>query len=321
MSLQPAHSLTRDSLRRLLAGVGKAQTEPTAEPACRAHDWRQCRHFNDEQIKKLEGLAGQVATAVGGVFVRFCRRPFEVKVVSTGQQYASQVVDQLAVSAAQDCFLAFGLASDKPSSVLVMPGRTASHWAQLLLGTVESEDPSQGLSTLEQSLLADVAKAVVEALRLEGSGLGVQPGEDLVVGRVPVDWDPMDELFKIALSVGRTDAPDRSEAAFVLPCTALASQAGKAAETVVQTSGPDASKRVMQCLQDLPVPVTAQLGTVILPLEDVLGLAVDDVVVLDQSPQELIDVLIRGRSAFRGLPVQCQGRMAVLITEAASQRG
>ena len=319
MSLQPTHPLTRDSLRRLLAGVGRAQTQPAAEPACRPHDWRQCRHFNDEQIQKLEGLAGQVATAVGGVLARFCRRAFEVKVVSTGQQYASQVVDQLAASAAQDCFLAFGLAPDKPSGLLVMPGKTASHWAQLLLGTVESADPSQGLSSLEQSLLADVAKAVVEALRLEGSGVGVQPGGDLAVGRVPVSWDPMDELFRMTLSIGRTGAPDRSEAAFVLPCTALAGQAGKAAaETAVETSGRDAAKRVVQCLQDLPVPVTAQLGTVVLPLEEVLGLAVDDIVVLDQSSQEPIDVFVRGRSAFRGLPVQRQGRMAVLITEAAS---
>jgi len=69
------------------------------------------------------------------------------------------------------------------------------------------------------------------------------------------------------------------------------------------------------------VPVTARLGTVILTIEDVMGLAVDDVVVLDQSPQEPIDVTIRGRSAFRGLPVQHQGRMAVLITEAVSLGG
>jgi flagellar motor switch protein FliM len=60
---------------------------------------------------------------------------------------------------------------------------------------------------------------------------------------------------------------------------------------------------------------------VILTVEDVMGLAVDDVVVLDQSPQEPIEVGIRGRNAFRGLPVQHQGRMAVLITEAVSLSG
>ena len=73
------------------------------------HDWRQCRCFNEEQLRRSwRHFAGQVATAVGGVFTRFCRRPFEVKVVSTGQQYASQVTEQLAASAAQDCFLPFG---------------------------------------------------------------------------------------------------------------------------------------------------------------------------------------------------------------------
>ena len=107
----------------------------------------------------------------------------------------------------------------------------------------------------------------------------------------------------------------------MLPCSCAGGPAGKTAEAAAQTSGADASGRVLQCLQDLPVPVTARLGTVILSVEDVLGLAVDDVVVLDQSPQEPIDVTIRGRRAFRGLPVQHQGRMAVLITEAVSLSG
>ena len=127
MSSQPKHALTRESLRRLLAGVGGAKTEPTPEPAWRAHDWRQCRCFNDEQLRRLEGFAAQVATAIGGVFTRFCRRPFEVTVVSTSQQYASQVTEQLAVSAAQDCFLPFGQAEDRPYAVLLIPAKTAHH--------------------------------------------------------------------------------------------------------------------------------------------------------------------------------------------------
>jgi flagellar motor switch protein FliM len=315
------HSLTRDNLRRLLAGVGGAKPDPAVEPAFRPHDWRQCRSFNDEQMRKLEAYAGQVSTAVSGVFTRLCRRPFEVKVVATGQQYASQVTESLAAGVARDAFLPFGPTSNPPMATLMMPEKTARHWAQLLLGTVESADESQGLSSLEQSLLVDVARAVVEALRIEGSGLNVQPGTDLVVGRLPVTWDPMEELLKISFSVQQADAQDLSKAAFVLPCRLLAGLAGKAVEATAQTTGPDASKRILQCIQDIPVPVTVQLGTVILTVEDVMGLAADDVVVLDQSPQEPIDVTIRGRSAFRGLPVQHQGRMAVLITEAVSLSG
>jgi flagellar motor switch protein FliM len=320
MSPGAVQSLTRDNIRRLLAGVGKAKAEPAPEPAWRPHDWRQCRSFNEEQLRKLEAFAGQVATAVSGVFVRFCRRSFEVKVVSTGQQYASQVTESLAATVGRDAFLSFGPASNPSSAALMMPEKAARHWAQLLLGTAESADESQGLSSLEQSLLADIAKAVVEGLQMQGSGLTVQAG-DLVVGRLPVTWDPMEELYRISFSVQRTESPEISEAAFVLPCGFLAGLAGKSAETVAQTSGPDASKRLLQCIQDMPVPVTARLGTVVLTVEDVMGLAVDDVVVLDQSTQEPIDLTIRGRSAFRGLPVQHQGRMAVLITEAVSTGG
>ena len=121
----PSHPLTREELRRLLAGAGGAKAEPSAEPPWRAHDWRQCRCFNEEQLRRLEGFAGQVATAIGGVFTHFCRRPFEVTVVSTGQQYASQVTEQLAASAAQDSFLPFGQAADRPHAVLLIPAKTA----------------------------------------------------------------------------------------------------------------------------------------------------------------------------------------------------
>ena len=186
---------------------------------------------------------------------------------------------------------------------------------------MESADAAQGLSSLEHALVADIARAVTEALSLENSGLTARPSGDLITGTVPVNWDPMEELFKMSFGVRRTDASDQSEAVFVLPCAALAGPAGKTVGATAQTPGSDASGRVLQCLQELPVPVSACLGSVILSVEEVLGLAVDDVVVLDQSPQEPIDVTIQGRRAFRGFPVHHQGRMAVLITEAVALSG
>jgi len=305
-------ALNQDPNERQPAAAGTAQVEPDWHP----HDWRQCRSFNRDQVEKVKAFVDHVAKAIGGVFVRFCRRPFEVQVISVDQQYASRVTESMAGSAAQDYFLAFGPPADRPMGVLVMAGTTARHWAQWLLGSVESEEASQGLSALEQALLADIAKGVVQAFKGEGSGLGMQPSPDLVQGRAPVNWDPMEELLKVAFRVQGADPADASDALFVMPCAWLAGVAGKTVEAAGKVPGTDISRRVMQCIQDLPVPVAAHLGTVVLTLDDVMGLAVDDVVVLDQSPNEPIDLVIGGQSAFLGLPVRHQGRTAVLITGA-----
>jgi flagellar motor switch protein FliM len=310
-----SHSLTRDDLRRLLATAGGPKGQPSEEPAWQAHDWRQCRCFTDSQLQRLQDFAGQVAAAVGEVFVRFCRRPFEVKVVSVSQHFASQVTEEAASSAAGDYSLPFGAAVDKPVALLRIPAKSARQWTQWLLGGTESGDESQGLSTLEQSLLADVAKAVVEALKAKGAGPAVQTAADLTAGGLPIEWEPMEELLKMTFSIQRTEPQDLSEAAFVLPCSLLSSVAGKTVEGGA-VSGSQGSERIMQCLQDIDVPVSASFGTVELSFHDVMGLAVDDVVVLDRSLEDPIDLFVQGRPAFRGFAGQHQGGLAVLITEA-----
>jgi flagellar motor switch protein FliM len=314
MSAQ-SHPLTRDELRRLLAGAGGAPGESSAEPPCRPHDWRQCRCFSADQLQHLQEFAGQVATGIHDVFVRFCRRACEVKIDSASQHFAAQVTGDPALGAAGHYGLPFGPAADKAVGVLIVPAKTSRQWTQWLLGGTDAGEESSALSSLEQSLLADLAAATVEALKTKASDLAVVPAGGLVADRWPIDWDPMEELFKIAFSVQRTDSSDRSEAVFVVPCSLLAGVAGRTQEAGASGADAQASQRMMQCLQDVGVTVGARLGTVDLSFHDIMGLAVDDVVVLDQSPQDPVELLIQGKPAFRGVPGRHDGGLAVLITE------
>jgi flagellar motor switch protein FliM len=269
-------------------------------------------------MQRLRTFAEQLTAALREVFVRFTRRAAEVQLVSTSQHFASQVTGETDAAAAADFALAFGPSADQPVGALVLPAQTARQWTQWLLGGVDSGQEAAELSALERSLLGDVAKAVVEVLKADGSGLSIVPAPELFAGRWPVAWDSMEELFKIDFSVKRPDLPDLTEASFVLPCSLLAGLAGRTGQAAGPASGAGASERIMQCLQDLDVTVAARFGTVDLSFHDILGLAVDDVVVLDQSPEHPVDVLVRGRLAFRGVPGQHHGGLAVLITEAVS---
>jgi flagellar motor switch protein FliM len=267
-------------------------------------------------MQRLRTFAEQVTAAIREVFLRFTCRAAEVKLVSTSQHFASQVTGETDAAAAADFALAFGPSADKQAGALILPVKTARLWAQWLLGGMDSGQEATELSALERSLLCDVAKAVVEVLKVDGSGLSIVPAAELFAGRWPVAWDSMEELFKIDFSVKRDDLPDLSEASLVLPCSLLSSLAGRTGPAAGPASGAGASERIMQCLQDLDVSVAARFGTVDLSFHDILGLAVDDVVILDQAPEDPVDVLVRGRLAFRGVPGQHHGGLAVLITEA-----
>jgi flagellar motor switch protein FliM len=196
-----------------------------------------------------------------------------------------------------------------------MPAQTARVWAQLLLGDSDpADDSGERLSSLEESLLCDLATACVGALGAIHPVFDLQSDPELVHGGLPEHWDPSEAFVKIIQTVKPTDAENETEAILMLPCASFAEVVGHTAGGQ-EAADIDYSSRIMANMHGLPVSLQVQLNRVVLTLEELMSLRVDDVLVLDQRIDQCTDVILDERVVFRAKPGKKQGKQAVLITE------
>jgi flagellar motor switch protein FliM len=172
--------------------------------------------------------------------------------------------------------------------------------------------------------LGDVTKTVIRAWTQLGDTYGFQAHADGVCEGLVLPWDRAGHLCQVTCTLtrkteGDEDEGPNSEVRFVLPCEAVAALAEKV--TIVQQMSPEqVSQTIAQRLQDYPVCIRGEVGRTTLRFQEIMELREQDVVVLDRSIREPIDVVVVGRSVFRAVLGQSQGRQALQIV-AAPARG
>jgi flagellar motor switch protein FliM len=310
-----ANNLSNEKVRLLLNAVGSSQIEDTAGIETAEYNWNKPHCFDRKQLNKLDDFTKRVAREIAVKFVDFCHNEFDVTVVSTAQHFAAELVDQAIESGQDDYYLAFGTDQDHPCGLISIPTKTAFIWATRLLGDPESEEENSGreLSQLEESLLLDLLSALIEAFSQKI--LVFQPAKNIVRRLFPLELKGTEELCKIVFDVKKKDQQSSSEAYILVLCSRLESIVGKATEAAGRFSAEDFSKAILGHMQKMPVCITAQLASTVLTLEEIMSLEVGDVLLLDRKVNESIELIISGRTAFRGRPAKSAGKHAVVITE------
>lgn len=324
MSSTIADNLSREKIRQLLAAVGSEPTEDTTKIDATEYNWHQSHYFSPEQLSKLDDLAKEIATAVADKFAALFHTNFNVTITTTTQHFGNELAPQerdehVSSSGQEDYYLAFGPDQQRPCGFISIPPQTAVTWVTQLLGDSETEkDSAKDFSQLEESLLLDSASAIVEALCISLPGYhDLKPGNTIIKGQLPIELQETEELCKIAFSAQKADSENGCEAYFVTPCSMLGPAVGKTAETSGKFSTEDISKAILEHIQEMPVSVTARLACTVLTFEQVMSLRPCDVLMLDKPIDEPIEVIVDGRTVFRGRPARSAGQHAVVITESA----
>jgi len=309
-----ANNLSSEKIHQLLSAVGSGPREDTTGIEATEYNWNKPHYFDTKQFNKLDNFTKKVAKAMTVKFIDFCHSEFDVTVVSTKQHFAAELVDQAMESRQNDYYLAFGTDQDHPCGLISIPIKTAFIWATQLLGDPESEENSgRDLSQLEESLLLDLLSALIEAF--SQNIWDFQLAKNIVRRLFPLELKGTEELCKITFDVKKTDQEKSSEAYVLILCSKLESVAGKASETIGAFSAEDISKAILGNMQQMPVCITAQLASTVLTLEEIVSLEVGDILLLDRKVNESIELIINGRTAFRGRPAKSAGKHAVVITE------
>ncbi|MFB0525106.1 MAG: FliM/FliN family flagellar motor switch protein [Phycisphaerae bacterium] len=245
-----------------------------------------------------------------------------------------------------------GAGEDKSGGGFIsIPAQTAAAWAKQLLGDPapekdasaelhppEAGKPSKALSQLEESLLFDIASAIVESLSISLPATGgpladynFQPASELVKGSAPslLQGQGTAELCKITFDVQKADSEDNAEtplrgnqAHLLIPANMLAPMVGKITETDKKLSAQDSpaqggqvSKAIFEHLQQMPISITAQLAVAVLTFEQLISLRPSDVLLLNKAIDGPVELIVEGRTLFRGRPAKSAGQHAVVITE------
>ena len=313
MTDPPANPLSRTKIRQLLTAVGSAPAPDASVPQVAEYDWRDPHYFNEDQLNRLAAIMSQVAARIAGTFTRFYSTEFDVSPMSINQHYADDLPHHLAVDRAY--YLTFSPEKGQPCGCIMVAPDTAMTWATRLLGDLEPDgDPERPLSPLEESLLFDLVGAV-----LEGFLTPLQPHDplgpngQLATGQPNLQFDRMEAVCRIVFQIRGVE--ETSDVTFALPCSRLAPLVGKNTTAAVKAT-PQESRRVLsEHLQEMPVPITARLGSTTLSFQEMADLAPGDILLLEKPVDGLVELVVDDRVLYRGHVARSESKYAVSITE------
>lgn len=314
MSSRKINNLSRQRVRRLLTAVGSDPGEDIAQVDFTEYDWNDPHYFDGEQLAKLNGFAQRAARAMAAKFSDFCRSRFDVTITSITQHFAGEYFDKALSGEQQDLFVPFGAAPGRPCGFIGIPEKTAGDWARQLLGDSETRDEStRELSSLEESLLIDLTSALIEAFSESEATFNFSLTGNLIKGILPLSLSATEELCRISFEVKTADSEESSAAYLIVPCGELTPITGKAVRAADTFSASGVSNAIINHLQEMTVSMTAQLDTTTLTFEEVMNLRVNDLLLLNKSVDETIDLVLEGQPIFSGRPAKSAGKYAVVI--------
>jgi flagellar motor switch protein FliM len=306
------------NIRRLLATMGSSGAQDEAPAEVTKRDWRSSHYFSEDQYNRLAAVLSQVAVTIGARLTHFFCCDLEVAPSSILQRFAGCITD-LGIDEKTRC-LTFGPAKSRPCGFLSFSSETARRWVTRLLGDSESDaDPNRPLSVLEESLLSDLAAATLEAfLAPLAAHQDLRPGDRLLKGNPDIEIEPTQEVCAVTFTVTGSDSGQGDQMLFLTPCNVLAPLVGRAQQTARQNSPEELSRILMEHVQQMPVTITARLGSTRLSFADVVELGRDDILLLDRALHESVELLLGNRVIVRGRCVKTGEKRAVLVTELAA---
>jgi flagellar motor switch protein FliM len=315
MSGRATNNLSKEKIQQLLAAVGARPKEDDEQIETTDYNWHEPHCFNSEQLKRLDNFTRKVAVKAAEKFANLYKSKFDVKIVSTTQHFADELLDKLSGSEQPEYYLPFRIEKERLSGLVGIPEQTALIWATQLLGDSKPEDDSKkDLSELEESLLLDISSGLVDAFSSLYAASEFRPAVRIIKGQWPLDLRGTEELCKISFEVKQADSEESSGAYFLITCEKLLPIVKKYAQGAGNFSEEEISNAILEHLHEMKVSAMAQLASTVLTFEEIMNLQVDDILLLDRRIDEPIELIVDDLTICYGWPSKSSGQYALVIT-------
>lgn len=319
MSNAVSNNLSNQKIQQLLACIGSSASTDNEQIEAAEYDWRRPNYFSGSQIDELSNFGEELTNQIAEKFALLYQSEFDVTIDSVTQHFASEFLSESSEEKQGDYYLGFGTDREHLCGVVGMPVQTATAWTTQLLGDTESkEEPDKELSALEESLLVDIASALVGAFSTFYDNYDFESAGAIAREQMPIELEGTAELCKISFNVKKADSENADEmvkAYFLIQCENLKPILEESTEAEGETSAKDTSKAMLGYVHNVPVCVTAQFASTSVTFEEIINLSAGDILLLGKKVNEPIELIVEGRALFHCRPAKSAGKYAVVIIE------
>ncbi len=254
-------------------------------------------------------------------FTQLYRNDFVAEIISTTQCFAGDIFNLKNEQAETDYYIAFGPDKTQPLGLIGIPLKFAMTWTTQILGeTGDIEEAPRKLSPLEESLLTDIVSGLINAFAIAYGGRNFSMINGITMGHLPIELNGAVELLEIKFKTGKADSNEGCRVSFLVFCEKLVSVAGKNPQADASIPEKDIPRVMQENLSDLPVEITIELGQTLFNFGRIMDLQAGDILMLDKMINESAEVIVDGKTIFRGLPAQSDGKYAAVITEICNKK-
>ncbi|MBE0534914.1 MAG: FliM/FliN family flagellar motor switch protein [Phycisphaerae bacterium] len=310
-----SNTLTREKLRRL---ISLARSHPAPEPASvesTDFDWTRPHHFRPEHLAALDLFRRKTVDKITDTFEALCPGPFTVTAEPVEQYFASFLAARIGAHQQNDYFLVLNTPEEKHCGFLCFTTDAATRLIAMMLREAEYiEAPERKLSTLEESILMDIAGAVTDSFmevlqRFGGSSL--IKDRSFAKGVWPLNFEGFNDLACLRY---RVQYPQGSlDLTYTLLAGVLEPAAGFEASNRKPATAQELSEKMMRNMHKVPIALAARLCCGAIELDDVMNLRPGDVLLLPKKVAEPMDILLNEKKTFNAYPATFYGKYAAVI--------
>ena len=305
---------------RLLATMQKmrALVEPeTHVPDAEPVDWVVPHRLNSDGREALMLFGVKLAACLEKALNTLAAVTFDVRAEGIYERCAGQLYSEVIQQQPQAYYLPVTQPGKGQVGFIRLPFDTAALLVGCMLRDPDSQIGQDGqMTSLGESILLDAAVTLTEAMAGGFAEYGCPPVEKtdrIVYMDWPVRFCDLEDMCEF-----RFEAAGQS-AKMTLSLTVL----DEVIADIARIKGPfkqsadttqDAA-RILKRMHDAPMQVTALLSSALMALRDILSLEEGDVVILDRSITESLDVHVNGQHCFCGWPAAHRGRLALQMAD------
>jgi flagellar motor switch protein FliM len=271
-------------------------------------DFRQPHRLSRVQQTSIRSSVSQRLLDIEQELRVWLRDDYPIELLDIGETNAIGLFENL-----EDPIVVFTVDVGGVSGWVVWENPAALSTVAVAMGCEPPEQAEKrGLTPLEAGLIGDILLGMTRQI---GDALGLQIGAgkmsmDVRTFLIQLDPDDTIDPQRLFLHLGLNGPGGESTIRIYLPGL-LPDKAVPPGERAVQ---------LPKHLDQVPVEVSAQLGTLEVPLQDLMKVEAGDVIPLDLTVGDPLEILIEGKPSGHASWGNCRGRLGIRIEHLEPER-
>ena len=315
-------NITTELLRKILA---TAKATPNPEFIIEdylVHDWHKPRHFRGKQINALKDFIQRSIEQMSIELEKLYQNDITISMEEIEEKFIYSLIKEDAQNDTS-YFLNFQQkAQPSPENMPVsigfldMPSKSAISFVKLILGDSKDTDENESkLSSLEEVLILDTSQAIIEAISKKSNELGgekLESDSKFTRGHWPLESDNLDEFLRLTFTI---ESNGKAQTIYINILSSFLDKPLKINQNQSVISQEMIDKALMENLEKTSISIKTRLASVTLALNDITALEPGDMVLLNRTTDEPMEILLNGKTKLYAHPSVSGGCYAASITQ------